>query len=65
MRQYIMDFSNGKVMEYDVASVELLLMKDPELHDEFVALRKKKKKQLKFLYIRKFNEKNPLYFSVN
>ena len=65
MRQYIMDFSTGKVMEYNVSSVEVLLMKDPELHDEFVSLRKKKKKQLKFLYIRKFNERNPLYFSNN
>lgn len=65
MRQYIMDFSTGKVMEYDVSSVEVLLMKDPELHDEFVSLRKKKKKQFKFLYIRKFNERNPLYFSIN
>ncbi len=65
MRQYIMDFSTGRVMEYDVSSVEVLLMKDPELHDEFVSLRNKKKKQLKFLYIRKFNERNPLYFSNN
>lgn len=62
MRQYLIDFSTGKVMEYDVASVEILLMKDPELYDEFMGLRNKKKKQLKFLYIRKFNEKNPLYF---
>ena len=65
MRQYIMDFSTGKVMEYDVAGVEVLLMKDPELHDEFVSLKNKKKKQLKFLYIRKFNERNPLYLSNN
>jgi hypothetical protein len=65
MRQYIMDFSTGKVMEYDVSSVEVLLMKDPELYDEFVSLRNKKKKQLKFLYIRKFNERNPLYFPNN
>ena len=52
-------------MEYDVASVEVLLMKDPELHDEYVTLRNRKKKQLKFLYIRKFNERNPLYFTKN
>ena len=62
MRQYLLDFSTGKVMEYDITAVEVLLMKDPELHDEFMALRNKKKKQLKFLYIRKFNERNPLYF---
>ncbi len=65
MRQYLIDFSTGRVMEYDISAVEVLLMKDPELHDEFMALRNKKKKQLKFLYIRKFNDRNPLYFPNN
>jgi hypothetical protein len=62
MRQYLLDFKTGNVMEYDEESVELLLMADPELHDEFAGLSKKKQKQMKFLYIRKFNEKNPLFF---
>jgi hypothetical protein len=35
------------------------------LHDEFASLSKKKRKQMKFMYIRKFNEKNPLYFPAN
>lgn len=62
MKQYLLDFKTGNVLEYNVASVELLLMTDPELHDEFAALSNKKQKQMKFLYIRKFNERNPLYF---
>jgi len=61
MKQYLLDFETGKVMDYDYKAVELLLMKDPELYDEFVSLRKRKKKQLKFYYLRKFNERNPLY----
>jgi hypothetical protein len=65
MRQYILDFKTGNVLDYTVESVEVLLMADPELHDEFASLRKKKQKQLKFLYIRKFNERNPLYFPTN
>ncbi len=60
-RQYLMDFESGKLYDYDVNSVEILLMKDPELYDEYMALRKRKKKQLKFFYIRKFNERNPVY----
>lgn len=64
MRQYLIDFETGKLLDYDVQSVEVLLMKDPELHDEFASLSKKKKKQMKFLYIRKFNEKNPLMIPV-
>ncbi len=62
MKQFLIDFETGKVMDYDVKSIEVLLMQDPELHDEFAALKKRKQKQLKFLYIRKFNERNPLYF---
>jgi len=61
MRQYIYDFEGGKVYDYDVEGLEMLLMKDPELHDEFAQLSKKKRRQLKFLYLRKFNERNPLY----
>jgi hypothetical protein len=61
MRQYIMDFETGKVFDYDVQSLEVLLMQDPELHDEFMQLRKKKKRQQKFVYLRRFNDRNPLY----
>jgi hypothetical protein len=64
MRQYLLDFKTGNILDYNVASVELMLMRDPELHDEYASLRKRKKKQLKFFYIRRFNERNPLYFPV-
>jgi hypothetical protein len=60
MKQFIMDFETGKILDYNEESLEVLLMRDPQLHDEFAALSKKKKQQTKFLYIRKFNERNPL-----
>lgn len=62
LRQYLIDFETGKLLDFEVASVEILLMKDPELYDEYVSLRRKKKKQFKFVYIRKYNELHPLYF---
>lgn len=65
MRQYLLDFQTGKVYDYDVQSLEVLLMQDPELHDEFLQLRKKKKRQQKFIYLRRFNERNPLYLPRN
>ena len=65
MRQYLLDFKTGNVLDYNEEGIELLLMADPVLHDEFASLRKKKQKQLKFMYIRKFNERNPLYFPKN
>ncbi|HHJ11040.1 MAG TPA: hypothetical protein ENK25_09170 [Bacteroidetes bacterium] len=65
MRQFILDFETGKIMEYNVESVEVALMRDPELYDEYVKLGPRKKKQLKFLYIRKFNERNPVYLPAS
>jgi hypothetical protein len=61
LKQYIFDFETGKVLEFTPNNVELLLMKDPSLYDEYVQFSNKKKKELMFVYIRKFNEKNPLY----
>ena len=61
LKQFLLDFGTGKVLEYDSKNVAMLLMTDPELHDEFARLRSKKKQQLQFMYVRKFNERHPLY----
>jgi hypothetical protein len=61
LKQYIIDFESGKVLEFDTDNTKLLLMKDDQLYEEYVKLPKKKQKELMFVYIRKFNEKNPLY----
>jgi hypothetical protein len=64
LKQYIIDFETGKILEFTVDNVKVLLMKDPSVYDEYVQLPKQKKKELMFVYIRKFNEKNPLYLPV-
>jgi hypothetical protein len=61
LKQYLIDFETGKILEYDVDNAEMLLMKDNQLYEEYVQLPRKKKKELIFVYIRKYNEKNPLY----
>jgi hypothetical protein len=65
LKQYIIDSETGKVLEFTTENVELLLMKDPAIYEEYVQLPSKKKKELRFVYIRKFNEKNPLYLPAN
>ncbi len=65
IKQYLIEFETGKILEFDMQNTELLLMKDPELYEEYVQLPRKKKKDLMFVYIRKFNEKNTLYLPVN
>ena len=64
LKQYLIEFESGKVLEFDVSNTELLLMKDNKLYEEYVQLSRKKKKELMFVYIRKFNENNPLYIPV-
>jgi hypothetical protein len=64
LKQYLIDFESGKVLEFDVDNTELLLMKDNELYEEYVRLPRSKRKDLMFVYIRKFDEKNPLYIPV-
>ena len=61
LKQYIFDFETGKVLDFTVDNVQLLIMKDAALYEEYVQLPKKKQKELMFVYVRKFNEKNPLY----
>lgn len=65
VKQYLFDFINGRVLDYTEESISVLLMEDPELHDEYMMLRRKKRKQMRFMYIRKFNEKHKLYFPQN
>ncbi len=64
LKQYLIDFESGKILEFNVESTELLLMKDSQLYEEYVQLSRKKKKDLMFVYVRKFNEKNPLFIPV-
>lgn len=65
MVQYLLDFETGKIYEFTYKSVEKLIIKDVELYEEFSKLSKRKKKKLKFLYIRKYNKKHPVYFNKN
>ena len=61
LRQFLLNFETGQVFEYDTRSVKLLLMPDPELHDEYTSLRNRRQQQLRFNFVRRFNERHPLY----
>lgn len=59
--QNIIDFESGKSFPFTLETVQAFLMKDTKLFDEFNQLKKNKKKQMMFMYIRRFNDRNPLY----
>lgn len=59
--QNLIDFESGKVYPFTLETVQAFISKDVELFNEFNLLKKNKKKQMLFLYIRRYNERNPLY----
>ena len=60
--QYLIDYDSGKVLEFNVENMEMLLLRDEPLYKEFIALKKKQKRDSVFVYLRKFNAKHPVYF---
>ncbi len=61
LKMFMIDFETGSEYEYDLKNLEVLLMKDPELYEEFVSMKSKNQKQMMFVYLRKYNEKHPVY----
>jgi len=61
LRQYLLNFETGEIFDYQVSEVEILLMKDTELYAEFSNLSKRNKRKLMYLYVRKFNDKHPVF----
>ncbi len=60
--QLVLDFETGKILDFNVSTMDGLLSRDVELSKEFSALKKKQKRDSIFLYLRKYNEKHPIYF---
>jgi hypothetical protein len=65
IRQFIFDTQTNVVNEFNVQNMELILKDDAELLAQFEALKKRAKADSVFIYLRKFNEKHPLYLPAN
>lgn len=63
--QFVLDYETGKILEFNVPNMEALLSRDAELSQQFAALKKRQKRDGIFLYLRKYNEKHPIYFPEN
>lgn len=62
-KEYLVDLENNNVWEFDMERLELVLQNDSQLWDEFNSLRKRKKKQMKYIFINRYNQKYPLNIS--
>ena len=63
-RQFLLNFKTGEVTDYTYENVISAIASDKELSNEYASLSKRKKKDLKFLYIRKYNQRNPLFIPI-
>jgi hypothetical protein len=62
VREFLMNFYNGVVSEFNMDVAEVLLSRDRQLYDEYKKLNRRKQKEQIFRYIRKYNEVHPVYF---
>ena len=62
--QFVFSIYSGKILAFTVPNMQVLFKSDDQLFLEYMALKKKKKRELMFFYLRKFNEKHPAYFPV-
>lgn len=58
-REYLVDIIENKVWEFDVEGLERVLKEDTQLHDEYMALKKRNQEKSKFNFLRRYNEKYP------
>jgi hypothetical protein len=65
IREFLMDFYTGQRQDYTLENLENMLKKDEQIYKEFMSLSKKKRKEQGPRFIRKFNEKHPVYFPKN
>ena len=63
--QYMIDFNTGELMKFKLENFLILLKHDEELYEQFNSFKSNsQKKKMMFLYLNKFNQRNPIYFEV-
>jgi hypothetical protein len=62
LREFLIDYYEGTITDFSLKKAESLLSRDKELHAEFKKLSNRKKREQIHRFIRKYNERNPIYF---
>lgn len=62
LREFLIDFNDGVIMDFNRDKAEQLLGRDKALFEEYDKLSHKKKKDMIYGYIRKYNGFHPIYF---
>lgn len=59
---FLFDFYSGETVLATLENVESIIKRDPELYKEFSALKKKQRKSKMTFYLRRYNERHPVFF---
>ena len=62
LREFVMNFYDGKTEDLTVQKAEELLSRDPALYADFRKLRRRRQREEMYRYIRLYNERHPVYF---
>lgn len=64
-KHFLLSLENGAVYQNNYKAIEKLIIKDTTIYTEYMKLKKRKRKQLSYMYIKKFNDANPVFFPKN
>jgi len=62
VREFLINFYDGAVAEFNMDDAQLLLSRDKLLFGEYKKLNRRNQREQIFRYIRKYNETHPVYF---
>lgn len=65
LRQFVYDSQANKTYDFSSKNMEMLLINDIDLYKQFTGLKRRDKESSIFVYLRKYNEKHPLYLLNN
>jgi hypothetical protein len=62
--EFLLDFKTGEIAECTPTNLEVILGRDMKLYEQYMSLKKKKRKEFMLLYIRKYDNEHPVEFPV-
>jgi hypothetical protein len=58
--EFLMDYNSGDIVECTPTDLETFLSRDMRLYDQYMQIKKRKRKDFMILYIRKYNAEHPI-----
>ena len=62
MHEFLLDYSTGEIAECTPNNLEVVLSRDMKLYQQYMEIKKRKRKDFIILYIRKYNAEHPISF---